>query len=55
MRQALQDGVHGPLEYGGCRGYPKQQPSELVKSLMRIDGYQLLGILLQRHLLISLS
>ena len=31
------------------------QPSELVKSLMRVDGYQLLGILFQRHLLISLS
>ena len=55
MRQVLQDGVHGPLEYGGCGGYPIRQPSELVKSLMRVDGYQLLGILFQRHLLISLS
>ena len=55
MHQALQNGVHGLLEYGGCRGYPKWQPSELVKSLMHVDGYQLLGILFQWHLMISLS
>lgn len=54
-RKALRHGIHFPLKNirGGC--HTKEQPIEAEEATLRVDGCQLLRILVQGHLVEGIS